>query len=180
MLDLPKLGAIITSAFFNEGLPELAYTKGMGEYLRSVLEYPTFTVTDNKSLLGESLSLCCYATSQPDLTVINEEYCIFKSGLIGVAIRRDDSEDVPEAMVELDLDSENYTLLGESGEDKKKDNGESQTIAAMLILTTKLGLRAAKRNIIFRNAIIYGHTRTISTKSLVTPYRLHMDFKLIF
>lgn len=98
-----------------------------------------------------------------------------------MAITRDDSEDVPEAMVssaELDLDSENYTLLGESGEDQKKDNGESQTIAAMLILATKLGLKAAKRNITFQNAIIYGHTRTISTKSLVTPYRLHMDFKL--
>lgn len=76
MLDLPKLGAIITSANFNEGLPELAYTKGMGECLRSVFQYPTFTVTDNKSLLGESLSLCCYATSQPDLTVTNEECCI--------------------------------------------------------------------------------------------------------
>ena len=77
--------------------------------------------------------MCLFATSQPDLTVLHNINCVYDSEMIGCALT-----DVPEDMIspleseqhEMSMtDKTSYSLIGDAGEDKVKENGESQTVA---------------------------------------------------
>lgn len=68
-----------------------------------------------------------------------------------------------------------FTLTGDGGEDKPIEGGETQAVAAMLIIATALGTKAVKERKFFKRAIIFGHARATEGSKLI-PYRLQMDF----
>lgn len=73
------------------------------------------------------------------------------------------------------VDDGDHVLTGVAAEDKQAKNGESQVIAAMLILATKLGYLAVIDNKKFNQALMFGYVRTLDSNT-VRPYKLILDF----
>ncbi len=66
-------------------------------------------------------------------------------------------------------------LTGAAEEDKKKVNGETQCIAGMIQLMSKLGVEAVIQGKFFSRAIMYGCVRH-TDDDFVRPYKLMYDF----
>lgn len=88
-------------------------------------------------------NLCTFGSSQPDTTWYHKEKYICDSALIG-GLALSEVDDGTEQMItsaEME-DCKPQILIGDAGEDKISQNGQSQAIAAMLLLATKLGIIA--------------------------------------
>ena len=112
-----------------------------------------------------------YATSKPDLVVFHQKYYFYDGHLLGFCSVS------PEVETESDEDdSDSYVLFGMAGEDKRQETGEKQVIAGMLLLATKLGVKAVYDNKFFSKAIIFGQLRFTDTNQSEL-YKLTMDFE---
>ena len=152
------LHRIIYSSVLIPSLPELGHTQGFKLYLKDYFG-DEFQVSSNVTLLGKHFSYCRYSTSQPDQTIYHKTKFLRDRAIIGAT-------QLPSPV--------SKTIIGSAGEDKKGLNGESQAIASMIQVATKLGLEAVKHKQHFSKALILGYARVV--ESDLCPYKLIMDF----
>lgn len=146
---------------------ELSQTRGLAEFLKDFLGSGFETTHDTAVLTLHCSNLCAFGTSQPDATWYHKEKYICDSALVGGLALPDDQGN-GQTVAKM-------VLTGDAGEDKIVLNGQSQAIAAMLLLATKLGIVAINDNQKFNKAIIFGFVRTIAKKNII-PYKLVLDF----
>ena len=136
--------------------------------LESVLG-KAFEVISSKIILDSPL--CAYATSKPDLVFYSKENFVVGNTIVGGVIPMDTDREEMSPPPE----PEENTLLGVAGEDKLIKKGETQAIAAMLLVATHLGQRAVIAGTFFNQCIIYGFFREVSV-DLATPMKMTIDF----
>lgn len=131
---------------------------------------------------------CEFATSRPDTLFYHKtKYfldktvfalsasCESASGDEAMAMSRQESDTVSEMTV--DSSEIDNLITGVGCEDKLAENGETQTIAAMILQAMYVGIQAILNRKIFGKVVMYGYVRVIQgDKNVVWPYKLSMDF----
>lgn len=159
--DYSVLGAMLLNSPTIFTIPELSSTDGLKLVMQ---EYygKNFEVITNSVLLGKDRPYCVTATSLPDKAMYHKK--LFVSDDMMCA-----------ALADHNYACLRYMLTGAAEEDKKKVNGETQCIAAMIQLMSKLGVEAVIQGKFFSYAIMYGCVRH-TDDDLVRPYKLMHDF----
>jgi len=163
---------IIYSAKQLHNVPELVHSTGITSFLEDFLDGNFFHLC----LLVKEYNICKFSTSQPEL--YKKKYvvdsCIIRSASFLQEMNTDAGMMIQDTEV-TDSAKPPQTLLGNAAEDKVAEGGESQAIAAMILLAAHLGVKAVNEKKHFERAIIFGYSTNIE-KTSVRPYKLHLDF----
>lgn len=165
----------ITVASFVINTPELCSTRGLAVFMKDFFG-SDYEICQRKCLLSKQENFCTYATSEPDSAIIHKHKYVINNCI--QAAQLDPLLDPLYCREALEFDGtlSAHTIVGDSNEDKKCTNGESQCIAGMIELTACVGIRAVKAGKFFNKAVMYGSVRNLDDDDVV-PYKLIMYFK---